>query len=100
MKRARTALIEDHRLQTLRTQVQAWQEAAAIRSYCCALENHQATIPDPADDVAPWIAWARAYADRIDPVSQLPGLPAAPNITPEDLRPYLHGWSPHEPKRA
>ncbi|MFJ8536829.1 hypothetical protein [Streptomyces sp. NPDC093591] len=100
MTQARTDLIEDHRQKTLRTQVQAWHEATAIRAYCRALEDHHGTSPDAVAAVTRWIAWARTYADRIDPVPQNPGLPDPPAITPEDLRPYLHGWSPYEPKRA
>ncbi|WP_326800495.1 hypothetical protein OIE49_36890 [Streptomyces sp. NBC_01788] len=99
MQQARTALVEDHRLKTLRTQVQAWQEATVIRAYCDALEDHQDTDPAAAEGVTAWTAWARAYADRIDPVLQNPRLPDPPTITPEDLRPYLRGWSPYEPKR-
>ncbi|WP_405541033.1 hypothetical protein OG478_52585 [Streptomyces phaeochromogenes] len=99
MQQARTALLEDHRLKALRAQVQAWQEATAIRAYCDALEDHHAT-PSAAEAVTAWTTWARAYADRIDPVPLNPGLPEPPTTTPEDLRPYLHGWSPYEPKRA
>lgn len=98
MQQARTALLEDHRLKALRTQVQAWQEAIAIRAYCDALEDHHAT-PDVAEATTAWTTWARAYADRVDPIPQNPGLPDPPTITPEDLRPYLRGWSPYEPKR-
>ncbi|MBX7554370.1 hypothetical protein K1Y78_42125 [Streptomyces sp. tea 10] len=100
MQQARTALVKDHRVQTLRAQVQAWQEATAIRAYCDALADHQNATPGSAEAVTAWIAWARAHADHIDPVPQNPGLPEPPAITPEDLRPYLHGWSPHEPKRT
>ncbi|MFD9122296.1 hypothetical protein [Streptomyces bottropensis] len=99
MQQARTALLEDHRLKALRTQVQAWQEATAIRAYCDALEDHHATS-GKAEAATAWATWARDYADRIDPVPQNPGTPEPPAITPEDLRPYLRGWSPYEPKRG
>lgn len=99
MQRARTALLEDHRLKALRTQVQAWQEATAIRAYCDALEDQHA-IPEAAEATTAWIAWARAYADRIDPIPRNQGPPEPPAPTPEGLRPYLHGWSPYEPKRG
>ncbi|QLH19306.1 hypothetical protein [Streptomyces sp. Rer75] len=100
MQQARTALVEDHRMKALRAQVQAWQQATAIRAYCDALEDHQDTTAGAAEAVTAWIAWARAHADGIDPVPQNSGLPDPPAITPEDLRPYLHGWSPYEPKRT
>lgn len=100
MAQARTDLVEDHRLKTLRAQLHAWQEATAIRAYCHALEAHQTTRPNTIEAARQWIVWARAYADRIDPVLQSPELPDPPAIRPEDLRPYLHGWSPYEPKRT
>ncbi|GAA1375970.1 hypothetical protein [Streptomyces beijiangensis] len=99
MAQARTTLIEDHRRKILRTQVESWQEATAIRAYCRALEDDQAARPDAPEAAKRWIAWARAYAEHIDPVSRTPGFPDPPAITPEDLRPYLHGWSPYEPKQ-
>ncbi|WP_146252190.1 hypothetical protein [Streptomyces carminius] len=98
MEQARTDFIEAHRLKTLRAQVHAWQEATAIRDYCQALEEHQPGTATP-ETVAQWIAWARAYAKSIDPLPHNPGLPPDPDITPQDLRPYLHGWSPYEPKQ-
>jgi hypothetical protein len=99
MRQARTALVEDHRLKVLHTQVQAWQEATAIRAYCDALENHHRAVGEAEADAA-WTTWARACADRIDPLPRNPRLPDPATIMPEDLRPYLHGWSPYEPKRA
>lgn len=95
MRQARAAFLEDHRQKALHTQVQAWQEATTIRAYCDALEDRPAI---PAEATTAWIAWARAYADRVDPVLRNPGLPEPPAPTPEDLRPFLHGWSPYEPK--
>jgi len=100
MDQARADLIQAHRLKALRAQVRAWQEATAIRDYCQALEAHQAGTAAVSETAAQWIAWARAYADSIDPLPHTPGLPPDPDITPTDLRPYLHGWSPYEPKRG
>src|SRR5439155_16435107 len=39
MERAKRRLIEDHRLEVLRSRVRAWEEAEAIRSYCHAVER-------------------------------------------------------------
>ncbi|WP_055566875.1 hypothetical protein [Streptomyces atriruber] len=100
MRQARTALVEDHRTKILRGQVEAWQEATAVRAFCDALEDQQDATAATTEAGLAWIAWARAYADRIDPVPRRPVLPEPPSITPDSLRPYLHGWSPHEPKRT
>ncbi|MFJ9083848.1 hypothetical protein ACIRL3_15605 [Streptomyces sp. NPDC102384] len=100
MRQARTALAEDHRTKILRGQVQAWQEATAVRAYCDALEDQQNATAGTTHATRAWIEWARTYADCIDPALQSPELPQPPTATPENLRPHLHGWSPYEPKRA
>ncbi len=52
-------------------------------------------------DLAQWIAWGRAQADRIDPTT---GSPALAEVSfdiepqPDDLRMFLGGWSPHRPE--
>ncbi|WP_146057733.1 hypothetical protein [Streptomyces sp. SM10] len=96
MRQARTALLEEHRLKALRTQVRAWREATAIRAYCDAIEDHHVTL-GAAEAATAWTTWARAYADRIDPLPRNPGLPDPATITPEDLRPYLRGWARTSP---
>lgn len=48
-----------------------------------------------------WIAWGRAAADRLDPTHGQASF-ADTNFEiepqPDDLRPYLGDWSPHEPR--
>ncbi|WP_159395041.1 hypothetical protein [Streptomyces sp. 2323.1] len=104
MDRARTAFIHAHRQKALHDQVEAWNEASRIRAYCDALEQHLQQAPTDgearAEAVRDWLSWARDYAAHIDPVPRWPGIPEDPDISPSDLRPYLEGWSPYEPKRA
>ena len=45
-----------------------------------------------------WLAWARAYADEIDPTIGLVAGPEEVEPGPEDLRPYLGRWSPYGPE--
>ncbi|MFG2402590.1 hypothetical protein [Streptomyces lydicus] len=104
MEQARITLLQDRRVKALREQADAWNEAGRIRAYCDALDQHISTAltgsPEDQQSVTEWITWARNYADRIDPVHRLPGIPKEPPVSPEDLRPYLNGWSPYGPKRA
>lgn len=79
---------EDRRVDALMAQVDGFERAARIRAFCDAAEARRAAggqraagVGDAAETVA-WIAWARAYADRIDPLSD----PAGPRA-PEDLAP-------------
>lgn len=48
----------------------AWQRVERIRAYCDAVENRH-----PGDlraEAGEWVAWARAYADRVDPLGSAP----------------------------
>jgi hypothetical protein len=104
MEQARIDLLKDFRVKALREQTDAWHEAGRIRAYCDALDQHVSTAlagsPEEQRSVMEWITWARNYADDIDPVHRRPCIPKDPPVRPEDLRPYLKGWSPHGPKRA
>src|SRR5206468_8950802 len=96
MDRAKLRLIEDHRVNVLRTRVAAWHEADAIRAYCDAVEARHGTDAIAADsDAVRWLALARKRADR---AQQLPRMPADPEVTHEALKPYLGKWSPYGPR--
>jgi hypothetical protein len=94
MDDARLRMVEDHRLEVLRTRIRAWQEAKAIREYCDAVEARHGAEAMTDPQVAEWLAFARAQADR---AQELPRMPADPEITPEGLKPYLGAWSPYGP---
>jgi len=84
----------------LRDQVTRWREAREITSYCRALADRLIDEPtdnpglEPAQD---WLSWARGYATALDPFQTLPDAPKHPDLTPEDLKPYLQDWSPYGP---
>lgn len=95
MERAKLRLLEDHRVNVLRTRVGAWHEADAIRAYCEAVEARHGADAIAADpNAAGWLAFAREHADR---AQRLPRMPADPEVTHEALKPYLGKWS--EPSR-
>jgi hypothetical protein len=86
----RERLVQEHRATHLRRQADAWHEADRIRRYCDAV---QATYGD-RHDTAAWVAWARAYAGQLDPLSDPPTIPDPIDATPEALQRYLSdGWS-------
>ncbi len=95
--RARAQFAEDVRVKALDEQLLAVDRAAKIRAYCVAVE---ATLAggDSDDELVGWIAWARQYADRIDPLIRGVHVPEIPQPKPYDLKPYLGRWSPYEPK--
>lgn len=101
MGKARERFIEDHRAAALGKQISAWARAGEIRRYCDAVEQRAVSQRETAEaeDLRAWIAWARGYADKIDPVLNWSQLwPTDPEIRPEDLRPYLGAWSPYGPE--
>jgi hypothetical protein len=94
--RARERHVEHHRGELLRGEAARWREAEQIRAYCDAAE---AAYPDDRSTAA-WVAWGRRHADQLDPLHTAPQMPSAPapeSVPPEELRPFLEGWSPHGP---
>lgn len=88
LEQARRRFLEHDRARVLREQVAAWQEARAIRDYLALLEERHGTSPESSE----WIAWIRRYVDQhLDPLSSPPKMPREPDVSPEDLRPFLTG---------
>ncbi|GAB3852737.1 hypothetical protein ACFPIJ_48260 [Dactylosporangium cerinum] len=107
MAAARATYIDAHYNKTVRKQVKDWQRAQAARAYAAALAATVGEPPAPptaehaaADDPrwTWWIARIRRYADDVDPLLPTPRLPAPPpEPEPDQLRPFLDGWSPYGP---
>jgi len=59
----------EERIEPLDRNVAAWRRAARIRGYVQAMSDRMAVSGAIANDrdAASWLAWARAYADSIDP---------------------------------
>ncbi|MEV0065656.1 hypothetical protein [Amycolatopsis sp. NPDC050768] len=92
MTDARRQFRRDQRAALLATQVEAWELADRIRAFCQAANRSGHGDGD-------WLAWARAYADEIDPTTGLMTGPEDVEPGPDDLRPYLGRWSPYGPQR-
>lgn len=90
---------QDVLLASLRAEVAAWSESNAAIAYADALDARAAREPDPAWAAAirAWASWCRAEAARLDPLPAGPTTPPDAEPDPEDLRPYLGGWSPYGP---
>lgn len=98
MESARERFIDDHRASVLRDQVAAWRLAAEIRAFCSAAQTvSPSTSASGAQEAEEWLAWATAYADAIDPLGGSLSMPESPDPSPDDLRPYVHGWNPYGP---
>ncbi|MGW8951526.1 hypothetical protein [Streptomyces sp. NPDC055709] len=86
----------------LREQAKQWQEAHKLRQYCDALERRLNGAEREGDlnveSVGAWLRWARDYAETLDPLTELPTMPSGLVFEPDDLKPYLNGWSPYGPE--
>lgn len=96
MERAKQRFLEHHRAQVLLGQVADWHQAQKIREYLRALEERYGDSPESNE----WTTWIKRYLDEhIDPLASPPAMPAEPEIKPEDLKPFLAGFSPYGPQR-
>jgi hypothetical protein len=97
MDQIRHRLVETHRASQLRTQAEAWEQAGRLQRYCDALAAKYGDDPRTAE----WIAWARAYAARLDPLREPPSMPEPPEETPSALQEHLPGgWSVYGPEHG
>ncbi|GAA2341130.1 hypothetical protein [Dactylosporangium salmoneum] len=107
MASARAAYTDAYEERAVREQVDAWHRAQAARAYAAALAAAVDALPagtgtaGSAPPGAAWTAWVDRvlrYADRVDPLVPAPQLPQQPPPPgPEQLRPFLDGWSPYGP---
>lgn len=99
MDTARRAIEHQRRADALRAQVEAWTSAQQVRAYADALADASAggVHPRGRQEVDAWVAWARSYADGLDPIIAGQLAPDQREPTAEQLRPHLRGWSPHGP---
>lgn len=99
MQTARSRYVEHQRVLALEDQLDRWERAGTVRTFRAAV-TAVAGDPPPDPGLREWIAWMGEYADRIDPLLPEPVAPAEPpQPGPEELRPYLKGFSPYGPDR-
>ncbi|MFE6530140.1 hypothetical protein ACFVMA_14495 [Streptomyces rochei] len=101
MATAKERAAQDRFGKILREQAKQWQEAHTLRQYCDALErrlDEPAETDTDVESARAWLRWAREYAEALDPLTQRPTMPSGLAFEPEDLKPYLDGWSPYGPE--
>ncbi|WP_254710576.1 hypothetical protein [Streptomyces lunaelactis] len=99
MQQARIAYAESYRVKHLEAQAEAWRDATSLSEYLSAIRLQTEKLPagQTKDDAETWTRWADAHLQRLNPVNTPPRLPKIPEPRPEDLKPFLHGWSPYGP---
>ncbi|MEU9323554.1 hypothetical protein AB0D91_07010 [Streptomyces canus] len=100
MEEAKEQAIREQFAEVLREEAGRWREAVVIGEYCDALERRLAELDGQAlHSPRLWLEWARSYVRGIDPLRNPPGMPTPRDPAPDELQPYLKGWSPHRPER-
>jgi hypothetical protein len=101
---AEAALHESRRAEILRDQVDRGNEVANVMSYVTAaraaavLGESESPI-DSVPATTEWLDGAETFAMSIDPLRRPLAMPADRPFTSDDLKPFLHGWSPYGPDR-
>lgn len=104
MGRAKAAAITAYKAKILDKQVENWRRAATLREYRDALTDRIAQAnrgKQQVDDaVLAWAKWITEYTAAIDPLTSIPRMPDVPELSPEDLKPFLGKWSPYGPEES
>jgi hypothetical protein len=101
MRVAQQQAVEAHYADILDKQVQQWRRTKELRAYREALAQRLANPrPDDGDftRAREWLAWIDRHIARTDPVESPPAMPAPPELTHDNVKPYLNGWSSHGPE--
>jgi hypothetical protein len=79
-----------------------WHGVVAHREFLGAARGAASRYQGPErDDLVAHLAFAERRLDELDPISHPELLlPEVPDPKPDDLKPYLHGWSPLGPDAA
>ncbi|WP_116201984.1 hypothetical protein [Amycolatopsis circi] len=98
---AQQQAVEAHYAKILDRQVGRWRRANELRTYREALKQRLAN-PRPDDGnlagAREWLAWIDRHIAGTDPAETPPAMPDPPELTHDDLKPYLKGWSPYGPE--
>lgn len=96
VERAKERFIEAHRAKVLRAQIAARSEAQVMRAYLAELEAEHGGSEESTE----WIEWIRSFIAGVDPFTSPPTMPTEPEISREDLKPFLSaGVNPYGPDR-
>lgn len=91
MAKAKEDFAEHFRREWFRGQIAAHQEAEDLRPFVAAAR------PKATGEAAEWLDWAASFVEELDPLGREMAPPIVPDPEPEDLKPFLGGWSPYRP---
>lgn len=90
---------EAFRVKHLEAQTDGWRHATRLSEYVAAVRAQVEALPAGPEKTRAeaWLEFVDAHLERLNPLSRTPQLPDVPEPRPDDLRPFLHHWSPHGP---
>ncbi|MEV6315633.1 hypothetical protein [Streptomyces sp. NPDC051776] len=99
MQQARLDYAEACHVKHLEIQAEAWHHATRLAEYVASVRAQVEALPAGQErtKAEAWLGFAYAHLERLNPPSTAPWLPDVPEPRPDDLRPFLHHWSPHGP---
>jgi hypothetical protein len=99
MEQSRHEFREAGRIEELTRQLEAWRLAADLDGYLSAMREQIGAITSDTERAAAesWLTWISEYRSRIDPLRHSLRTPPDRKPSNEDLKPFLHGWSPYGP---
>jgi len=85
---------EHHRGEVFVGQVNAWLRAQSMRNYLAAMEV-RIEGPDGEESTAAleWLAWAKAFVEKSDPLDGGIRMPDDPEMTVEAINDFLPAWA-------
>ena len=81
-ERRRLEHLEKMRIEKISGDISNWEKAQQVKCYVQAMEGIQADV----EGLGEWIAWAKRYADRIDPFSDFDNLVFNPMSDSDNFR--------------
>jgi hypothetical protein len=99
MAEAREEYAEEYRVKHLESQEVAWRRATGLGEYLQAARALVAALPPGPErtQAEQWAEWATGHVAHLHLMAQRFRLPDIPEPRPDDLKPFLRGWSPYGP---
>lgn len=95
---AKESAREQHRAEALMNAVERWHRARDLAVYLEAAEvRAEALHGEERVAAEEWLNWARRRLREMDPANHSLAMPPDPRFSPEILKPFMHGQSPHGP---
>lgn len=92
-------LVQAHLRSVLLERANQWTQHQQAVEYLRAAEARAGELaPEESAAAQAWLTWCRDYLSQADPLSGL-SMPEEPGATPEALKPFMRGLSPHGPGR-